>query len=88
MMSLCQAVMVACTIGWPVLIKTFMENYGFRGTVALIAAISLHALVGALTLQPVQWHLIKKAIKDVELQKGKFRSYYEFDCLKQLIITL
>lgn len=78
MMSVCQAVMVACTIGWPVLIKTFMENYGFRGTVALIATISLHSLAAAFTLQPVEWHMIRKSVNDIELQKSrvKLRKYY------------
>lgn len=70
MMSICQAIMVAVTIGWPAMTKLFVENFGFRGTVAMYAALSLHALAAMSTLQPVERHMVKKEIKDIELQKG------------------
>lgn len=66
MMSVCQATMVAATIGCPFLIKILLENYDFRGTVAIIAAISLHGLLAATTLQPVERHLVKKEITELE----------------------
>lgn len=70
MMSISQALMVAVTIGWPSMTKLFIENFGFRGTVAMYAALSLHALAAMTTLQPVEWHMVKKEVKDIELQKG------------------
>lgn len=70
MMSICQAIMVAATIGWPDLTKFLLNNYGFRGTVAMYAAFSLHALAAMITLQPVEWHLVKQEVADIELQKG------------------
>ncbi|XP_004535189.1 uncharacterized protein LOC101458298 [Ceratitis capitata] len=40
--------------------------YGGQGTILIYAAISLHTLMCALTLQPVLWHTAKKAKSKVE----------------------
>lgn len=44
-----------------------MDHYGYRGTVAILSAISLHGLLAMITLQPVEWHMRKVPISSVEL---------------------
>jgi hypothetical protein len=41
----------------PIILQKFIEEYGFRGTQAIISAISLHSLICAAALQPVEKHL-------------------------------
>lgn len=41
----------------PQLISRLLEEYDFRGTVLILGALSLNAIVGASLLQPVKWHL-------------------------------
>lgn len=44
----------------PLAIQKLLEEYGFRGTQAIIAAFSLHAMLGMVMLQPVKYHVKKK----------------------------
>ena len=44
----------------PLVIQKLLEEYGFRGTQAIIAAFTLHALVGMIVQQPVKYHMKKK----------------------------
>ena len=44
----------------PLVIQKLLEEYGFRGTQAIIAAFSLHAMLGMVVLQPVKYHVKKK----------------------------
>lgn len=43
-------------MGFPLMVQFLMERYGFRGTMAIIAAINSHAIFGMLVMQPVEWH--------------------------------
>lgn len=56
-MSVIQTVTVVAVMCWPAISNFCMENYGFRGTVAIFAALSLNCLPAALTLQPVERHM-------------------------------
>lgn len=69
-MGVCQALMAAMSIVSPALCGLCMEYFGFRGTVALLAVLSLNAFPGALSLFPVKSYLKKEQIFDDE--NGKF----------------
>lgn len=69
MMSLTQALTVAAIMCWPAISNFCMDRYGFRGTVAIFAALSLNALPAALALQPVEWHLKKRELTLEEAEK-------------------
>jgi MFS family permease len=58
--SVAQAFMVAASMVFPLLVQHLMSNLGFRGTVAVISALSLNTVLAAVTLQPVKWHMKKQ----------------------------
>lgn len=41
---------------WPHIITALFASFGETGCILIISAISLHAIAGALLLQPVEWH--------------------------------
>ncbi|XP_054265591.1 monocarboxylate transporter 12-B-like isoform X1 [Macrosteles quadrilineatus] len=41
----------------PQVISRLLEEFDFRGTMLILGALGLHALVGAAMLQPVKWHM-------------------------------
>nr|CAD7266458.1 unnamed protein product [Timema shepardi] len=47
------------TVIMPPVISKLLSFYGVQGTGLIMAALSLHSLVGALLLQPIKWHLKK-----------------------------
>ncbi|XP_063920633.1 monocarboxylate transporter 7-like [Zophobas morio] len=69
-----QAFMVAAGMICPFLVRYSMVNFGFRGTVALLSALSLNSVLAAVSLQPVEWHMKKQQIpiEKEELVMGKF----------------
>ncbi|XP_034952014.1 uncharacterized protein [Chelonus insularis] len=44
-------------IVYPLLVEKMMSAYGFRGTAALIGAMSLNSIVGMMMMHPVEWHI-------------------------------
>ncbi|XP_018331610.1 monocarboxylate transporter 9 isoform X1 [Agrilus planipennis] len=64
--AVCQAVVALLSMIYPGFTRLMLDNFGFRGTQAIFAALSLHTILGALTLQPVKWHM-----KKVLLNKGE-----------------
>jgi MFS family permease len=61
-MGLCQAGIGLGFIAVPYLVEAMLRNYGFRGTMLLLGAISLNSIVGALLYQPVEWHSFRLRI--------------------------
>lgn len=59
-LSLCKASIGLITMAYPLFVKFAMTEYGFRGTLAILCAISAHSIFGALVMQPVQWHMVKR----------------------------
>ncbi|XP_015183536.1 PREDICTED: monocarboxylate transporter 9 [Polistes dominula] len=59
-MSLAQVIIGMGSIGYPYVIDKIMPLYGFRGTVGIIGAVSLHCIPAVLLLQPVEWHIKDK----------------------------
>lgn len=69
MMSVAQAVTVVVMMLWPVVTDFLMDAYGFRGTVAIFAALSLNCIPAMAVLQPVEWHMRKRRVHFGNLKK-------------------
>ncbi|KAI4463730.1 monocarboxylate transporter [Holotrichia oblita] len=69
MMSVIQVITGAAGIVWPSFTSILLEKYGFRGTVAIFSAISLHGILAVLTLQPAKWHYKRKEFEEHEKLK-------------------
>lgn len=67
--SIAQAVAALIYIWFATIFQYLMETYGRRGTQALIAALSLHTLLGAIMFQPVKKHMVKRVLES-ELPKN------------------
>ncbi|XP_043491405.1 monocarboxylate transporter 9-like [Polistes fuscatus] len=65
-MSLAQVIIGMGAIGYPYFIDKMMPLYGFRGTAAIIGAISLNCIPAVLMLHPVEWHTKGKKITSAE----------------------
>ncbi|CAH0592712.1 unnamed protein product [Chrysodeixis includens] len=59
-LSLCKASIGMITMFYPLFIKFTITEYGFRGTLAILCAISAHSIFGAVVMHPVKWHLVKQ----------------------------
>lgn len=56
MMSIAQALIGLGTMIYPILVQFLMDKYGFRGSMAVLAALNGHAIFGMLVMHPVKWH--------------------------------
>lgn len=50
-MSLCKAAQGILLMWYPQLIKNMISKYGFRGTLLVVAGVSLHVYPGMLTMR-------------------------------------
>lgn len=56
MMSVAQSLIGVGTMVYPIVVQILMDAYGFRGTMAVLAAINAHAIFGMLVMHPIEWH--------------------------------
>lgn len=57
---------------YPPLIQYLLINYDVNGCMMIIGAIALHMLIGAVLLQPIEWHLVSPSNPiDVEAKDEK-----------------
>lgn len=75
MMSLLQASKGVLVALYPLLVKTLMNMYGYRGAMAIIAAINAHAILGMLVLHPIEWHYKIVKVPEIELKSCKSNDY-------------
>lgn len=59
-LSLCKASIGLTTMVYPLFIKFTITEFGFRGTLSILCAISAHSIFGALVMHPVKWHMVKQ----------------------------
>lgn len=63
MMNIAQVIVTGVSIGCPFVTKVLLDTYGFRGTVAVLSALSLNCFVAMIALQPVKWHARKVPVE-------------------------
>lgn len=80
MMSLAQGLIGIGSMLMPIMIERVMEYYGFRGCLAILAALNGHALLGMMVMHPVEWHMKKKDIPDIEMCKYMYISIFHRQC--------
>ncbi|XP_053696195.1 monocarboxylate transporter 7 [Sabethes cyaneus] len=68
MMSVSQTLIGLGTMFYPIFIQKTMEAYGFRGCMAVLAAVNSHTLVAMLVMHPVEWHMKKVELEAEEIQ--------------------
>ncbi|XP_055611499.1 monocarboxylate transporter 7 [Uranotaenia lowii] len=66
MMSISQTLIGLGTMIYPIFIQKTMEAYGFRGCMAVLAAVNSHTLVAMLVMHPVEWHMKRVKIEQEE----------------------
>jgi hypothetical protein len=61
-MAVTQMIIGVAAMVIPLAIQMLLEEYGFRGTQAIISAFSLHAMLGMVVQQPVRYHMKKRRL--------------------------
>lgn len=79
-MSLAQAIIGILMMGFPIMVNFLMETYGFRGMLAIIAALSAHNIFGMMLMHPIEWHykMIKVPIRETQPCKFSNKTNNEF----------
>ncbi|XP_025831341.1 monocarboxylate transporter 9 isoform X2 [Agrilus planipennis] len=57
--AICHTIVGATLMIYPAIAQLLMDNYGFRGTQAIVAAFSFNSFFAAFVLHPVKWHMKK-----------------------------
>ncbi|XP_053680188.1 monocarboxylate transporter 7 [Anopheles nili] len=57
MMSVAQTLIGLGTMFYPIFIQRSMDAFGFRGCMAVLAAVNSHTLLAMLVMHPVEWHM-------------------------------
>ncbi|EAT44425.1 AAEL004213-PA [Aedes aegypti] len=68
MMSVSQTLIGLGTMIYPIFIQKTMEAFGFRGCMAVLAAVNSNTLVAMLVMHPVEWHMKKVQLTEEEIQ--------------------
>lgn len=79
MISISQSVIGAVIMVYPVLVQFLLNTFGFRGALAIIAAVNGHAILGMLVMHPVEWHYKIIQIPDEESPCTFEFHYLHFD---------
>jgi hypothetical protein len=69
-MGVTQVIIGAGCMIIPIILQKLIEEYGTRGTQAIIAAVSLHSLLCAVVQHPVEMHVKRKKPAKVDLREG------------------
>ncbi|XP_029173659.1 monocarboxylate transporter 9-like [Nylanderia fulva] len=87
-MSAAQVIIALGGIVYPTLIEKSMILYGFRGTSAIIGAISLNGIVGMALMHPVEWHLRNIDVVRAEKAREKEQKCQELALSSQRYLTI
>lgn len=58
MMSYAQSFFGLGSMALPILVNFLLNEYGFRGCMAIIAALNAHVIFAMLLMHPLEWHFI------------------------------
>lgn len=72
-MSLTQTLKGFCIMMYPIIVQLLVDQFGFRGAAAIVAAIHAHTIIGMIIMHPVEWHL--KTVK-VPIEEADSCSYF------------
>lgn len=56
MMSLAQSLFGLGSMALPIVTSKVLHEYGFRGCMAVIAAMNAHTIFAMILMHPVEWH--------------------------------
>lgn len=85
-MSATQALKGLLIMLHPMIVNYSMNAYGFRGAMAVIAAINAHAILGMLVQHPIEWHYKVIEVPEHELKPCKFIQFVDFKVLSKLVM--
>ncbi|GJQ75158.1 hypothetical protein Trydic_g9764 [Trypoxylus dichotomus] len=68
MMSVIQITIGTVAIVFPTLTSKLLQEYGFRGTIAIFSAFTLNGILALLTMQPVKWHYKRREIAKEDMR--------------------
>lgn len=70
-MGLAQAIKGVVIMCYPIIVQFLQEKYGYRGTMAVLTAVSSHTIFAMILMHPVEWHLktIKVPVDESEPRK-------------------
>lgn len=60
----------------PIMVVNLMNTFGFRYSMAIIAAVNANNIVGMLVMHPVEWHLKTVKTPIYELQPRKLTKFH------------
>lgn len=60
MMNVTKAVIGLTTMCYPMFVECLMKQYGWRGALAVIAAVDAHVILAMLVMHPIEWHYRKR----------------------------
>ncbi|CAH0727536.1 unnamed protein product, partial [Brenthis ino] len=69
--SFTQTIVGVVTLFVPQFIKWALDTYGLRGTLLLIAGVSMQNIIGMVLLQPVEWHMKRIQVPENEDNEKK-----------------
>lgn len=92
-MSIAQVGTGILTMIYPIFVVYLKETFGFRGSIAIIAAVQAHAIFAMLVMHPVKWHykLVRRPIFEDEpckLQSVLAAVLLKFDCIIPFFLFL
>ena len=64
LMSFAQALIGVFGMIYPLFVERLLYYFGFRGCIAIVAAVNCHGLLGLLAMHPVAWHMKLEEITD------------------------
>lgn len=69
MMSITQAIIGLGQMAVPIVVQYFLENFGFRGCLLILAGLNFHCIIAMLLMHPVEWHAKKRFAEEECLSK-------------------
>lgn len=76
MMSVAQSLIGIGTMIYPIMVQFLMDKYGYRGAMAVIAALNAHSIFGMLVMHDVKWHYKKIQVPVEESDPCKLLPYF------------
>lgn len=70
MMSVAQSLYGMAAMAYPLFVHYFMEEFGYRGFMAIRAGFHGHVIFGMLAMHPVEWHMKEVLAEDELLVEG------------------